>query len=118
MMGLAVNPCCAKLISSYFGVLVMQATATAVYERGTLRLLTPLVLPERARVHIQVVEAEPDEDEGQRVEAALLASGLVRPSKPAQSVRHISKVRRAELAKLYAVGGPLSEVIIAEREER
>jgi hypothetical protein len=69
-------------------------------------------------VQIQVIEAEPNEDEGQRAEAALLASGLVRPSKPAQSVRRISKVRRAELAKLYAVGGPLSEVIIAEREER
>jgi len=96
----------------------MQGIATAVYERGTLRLLTPLPLPERTRVRIQILDAETDDDERQRVEAALLASGLVKPQRPPENLRRVSKARRAELAKIYAVGGPLSEVIIAERDER
>jgi predicted DNA-binding antitoxin AbrB/MazE fold protein len=96
-------------------VIAMQGIATAVYERGTLRLLTPLSLPERARVRIQVLDTETGEDERQRVEAVLLASGLVKPSKPVENLRRVSKARRAELAKLYSVGGPVSEAIIAER---
>jgi predicted DNA-binding antitoxin AbrB/MazE fold protein len=96
----------------------MQRIATAVYERGTLRLLTPLPLPERAQVRIQILDTETGEDERQRVEAALLASGLVKPQKPIENFRRVSKARRAELAKLYAVGGPVSDAIIAERDER
>lgn len=96
----------------------MQATATAVYERGMLRLLTPLGLPERARVRIQILEAENSDEEKQRVEAALLASGLVKPLKPVENLRKVSRARRAELAKLYSVGGPVSEIIITERVEQ
>jgi predicted DNA-binding antitoxin AbrB/MazE fold protein len=96
----------------------MQTIATAVYEHGTLRLLTPLALPERTRVRIQIIEEETTENAKERAEAALLASGLVKPSTSVQSVRKVSRTRRAQLAKLYAVGGPLSEEIIAEREER
>lgn len=66
---------------------------------------------------IQVWEAETSEDERQRVEAALLASGLVKPLGPVEDLRKVSKARRAELAKLYGVGGPVSEIIIAERED-
>ena len=96
----------------------MQTIATAVYEHGMLRLLTPLALPERTRVRIQIMEEETIEEAKQRAEAALLASGLVKPSKPVQDLRKVSRTRRAQLAKLYAVGGPISEEIIAEREER
>ncbi|MBK6431510.1 antitoxin family protein [Candidatus Amarolinea dominans] len=32
----------------------MVATATAIYEKGVLRLLTPVSLPDRARVHLRI----------------------------------------------------------------
>lgn len=38
----------------------MQITATAIYENGVLRPLTPLTLPEHARVQLQI---EPVTDE-------------------------------------------------------
>ena len=53
-----------------------------------------------------------------RAEAALIAAGLVKPSSPQPGLRSVSQDRRAELARLYADGGPLSEVIIAERDGR
>jgi predicted DNA-binding antitoxin AbrB/MazE fold protein len=33
---------------------MMEATATAIYEDGVLRLLTPLALPEHTRVQVRV----------------------------------------------------------------
>jgi predicted DNA-binding antitoxin AbrB/MazE fold protein len=96
----------------------MSTQATAIYEDGILRLLTPVSLPERARVRIQILTEEELEDDMQRAEAALIAAGLVKPANPPAEVRTVSQARRAELARLYAAGGPLSEVIIAERNAR
>ena len=101
----------------------MSTEARAIYEDGILRLLTPVALPERAQVQIQILadtvrpEQEPD-DELERAEAALIAAGLVKPKKIPEGLKPISAARRAELARLYAVGGPLSKSIIAERDAR
>jgi len=93
---------------------------TAVYERGALWPLRPLALPDRTRVRIQVIEAEESEerDEIDRAEAVLIAAGLIKPLNPPPDLPYISEERLAEIADRYAVGGPLSEVIIAEREGR
>ena len=96
----------------------MTAHAMAVYEDGVLRLLTPVALPERARVRVQILTEEETEDEVHQAEAALIAAGLVKPMSPSSTCPTVSKSRRAELARLYAVGGPLSQGIIAERDVR
>lgn len=96
----------------------MVATATAIYEKGTLRLLTPVSLPERARVRVQIQEEDRIEDDLQRAVAVLEASGLLKPARQSQSRQTVSPARRAQLAQLYATAGPLSEWIIAERDGR
>jgi predicted DNA-binding antitoxin AbrB/MazE fold protein len=96
----------------------MVATATAIYEKGTLRLLTPVSLPERARVRVQIQEEDRIEDDLQRAVAVLEASGLLKPARPSQSRQTVSPARRAALAQLYGAAGPLSEWIIAERDGR
>ena len=96
----------------------MSTGARAVYEDGILRLLTPATLPERAEVRIQIYTEQEAADELERAEAALIAAGLVKPKKIPEELKPISSARRAELARLYAVGGPLSELIIAERDAR
>jgi len=54
----------------------MGTTATAIYENGILRLLTPLALPEHARVQVQVeaVTDESAEPDGQVLQRLLALS--------------------------------------------
>jgi predicted DNA-binding antitoxin AbrB/MazE fold protein len=94
----------------------MSTEALAVYEKGVLRLLTPVSLPERARVRLAILSEEEPKDESRRVEAVLVAAGLVKLTDPPPGTRSVSQARRAELARLYADGAPLSEIIIAERD--
>jgi len=65
----------------------MSTQATAIYEGGVLRLLTPVSLPERARVRIQILNEDELEDDMRRAEAALIAAGLVKPPKHRLSSR-------------------------------
>jgi predicted DNA-binding antitoxin AbrB/MazE fold protein len=96
----------------------VDTIVTAVYERGVLRLLQPLSLPEHTCVRIQVLETEEGEEmnEVRRVEAVLIAAGMIEPLSSPRDLPEISEKRLAEVADRYAVGGPLSEVIIAERD--
>jgi len=96
----------------------MTNEATAIYENGVLRLLTPVSLPENARVRIQILAEEESHDELRRADEALIAAGLVKPAPAATDTVHVSRARRAELNRLYATGGPLSAVIIRERDAR
>ena len=96
----------------------MSTQAMAIYEKGVLRLLTPVSLPERARVRVQILAEEETRDDLFRAEAALTAKGLINPANVPSEFRSVSQARRAELACLYASGGPLSELIIAERGAR
>jgi predicted DNA-binding antitoxin AbrB/MazE fold protein len=102
----------------------MNSTVTvmAIYENGVLHPLTPLALPERTRVqiHVQQVSAPTDAAEHRRqVHEALVAAGLSLPASSSPSVSSpISAERREELARLFAAGRPLSELIVEEREGR
>ena len=50
---------------------------------------------------------------------ALIAAGLVRPAKnSSRRPPRISAKRRAELAKAFSKGKPLSEIVIEDRGER
>lgn len=94
-----------------------DTTATAIYEHGMLRLLSPINLPEQTRVNL-VIQQIDITDELRRAEQVLAATGLVTPPSAAPDVAPGSDARLAETAARYAVGGPLSEVIIAERDAR
>ena len=98
----------------------MTETIAANYEQGVLRPLTPLSLPEHTRVQIQIVvqTSAAHRDERQLVRQALLEAGVIQPRPPADPVQAVSEARLAEAAKTLAVAGPLSELIIAEREGR
>jgi predicted DNA-binding antitoxin AbrB/MazE fold protein len=99
----------------------MPDAITAVYENGVLRPLESLTLLEHSRVKLQIVEvtlASPEADEARRVKEVLIAAGLIKPRTSPPDLPRISAERREELARLFAIGGPLSELIIAEREGR
>jgi predicted DNA-binding antitoxin AbrB/MazE fold protein len=98
----------------------MNSTVTAIYENGILRPLTPLALPERARVQVQVWLESPEAMEHRRqVHQALVAVGLSLSDTDVPPVSTpISAQRREELARRFAVAGPLSELIVEEREGR
>jgi predicted DNA-binding antitoxin AbrB/MazE fold protein len=95
---------------------------TAVYEKGVLRPLTPLALPEETQVQIYVQPiSAPSEAlaHRRRVHEALTKAGLslsLPPVSPSPS--SISAERRAELAQIFSAGRPLSDLIIEEREGR
>lgn len=95
---------------------------TAIYENGILRPLTPLSLPEHARVQIQV-QAESSQDKAaehrRRVHEVLVAAGLSLPTPPAMpNAQLLSDERREELARILGDSGSLSDLIIKEREGR
>jgi len=97
----------------------MSETVTAIYERGILRLLTPLYLPEHTCIQIQIVSPSPvSEDERHRVRQALLDAGVIRPRPPAEPIQPIPETQLVAAAKVLAAAGPLSELVIAERNER
>jgi len=100
----------------------MDSIITTIYENGVLRPLTRLVLPERARVQVrveQVVAPTEATEHYRQVHEVLVAAGLSLPvSPPLPGSSPISAERREELARLFATGRPLSELIIEEREGR
>ncbi len=98
----------------------MNETVIAIYEQGRLRLLTPLFWPEQTRIQIKIVAPPPirkDEDHRQ-VRQALLDAGVIRPRLQSEPVQPVSEVQLATAADALAAAGPLSELVIAEREGR
>ena len=98
----------------------MVQMTTAIYEKGTLRLLGPLALPEhtQVRVQVEVVETLSPVEELERAREALRQAGLLAeiPESVRQQARDVSAAERERIAQVLAKAGPLSEVIIAERE--
>ena len=111
-----------KLIAYFMDNTAMNMTTEAIYEHGTLRLLSPLELPEQTHVRVSVTWGDTNlpSDEHIQVEALLVASGLVKPKSAAEldSVVHVSVARRAELARIFGQGQSLSDFIISERDGR
>ena len=97
----------------------MDETITAIYEQGVLRPLTPLELPEHARVEITIRVPTNAADHRRQVDQVLQAAGLlVSPSSPTPEVPLLSEEARAALAqRVGAAGGtPLSQLISQERD--
>lgn len=97
----------------------MADPITAIYEKGILRPLTPLNLPEETQVQIYVqsisAPAEALAHRG-RVHEGLIQAGLSLSFPPVSSTpSSISAERRAELARIFSVGQPLSELTADNR---
>jgi len=96
----------------------MNSTVIAVYEKGVLRPLAPLALPEQARVqiHIQPIALADAAAHRHQVREALVVVGLSLPTPEIPPPSGLLSVdRRDELAHLFSAGRPLSELIIEER---
>ncbi len=97
----------------------MGQAITAMYEKGVLRPLMPLRLKDRSLVQIQVI-SEPQTEEAEREEAlqALLEAGVIRRHPPAPQRVPVDEGRLEAVRKALGAAGPLSELIIAERDGR
>jgi len=97
----------------------MNNPIIAVYEKGVLKPLIPLTLPEHTEVQIYVTQTSvcKHSENRRRVKEALIAAGLSLPLSQQEFSDELSPERREELACLFAEGGPLSDLIIAERNE-
>jgi predicted DNA-binding antitoxin AbrB/MazE fold protein len=101
----------------------MAQRITAIYEDGVLRPLSPLELPEHSQVEIDIHRVSSATDSPahrNQVNQALVKASLSLPSidKTARSATRLSPERREELARLFSVGGPISELISEDREAR
>ena len=96
----------------------MSEVIPAVYERGVLRPLHPLDLPEKQKVRIQIWPEEASGEE--EILRLMVNAGLMRPcprhEPPPPS---LSDEERRALAEQIgrAPGKPVSEIVIEERGE-
>jgi predicted DNA-binding antitoxin AbrB/MazE fold protein len=98
----------------------MSTTFTATYEGGVLRPLTPLSLPEHARVQVKIVKSPDKKDmatDRQRVYNALLDAGLAKPQPITDTHPYVSEAELTAAANALGMAGSISDLIIAERAE-
>jgi predicted DNA-binding antitoxin AbrB/MazE fold protein len=96
----------------------MNGNIAVIYEKGVLRPLRPLDLPERTQLEIRIVETTDDEmTDAEKAYQVLLQAGLIRPSSSVE-IEPIPESERLQAADAYGQAGPLSELIIAERDDR
>jgi predicted DNA-binding antitoxin AbrB/MazE fold protein len=102
-------------------MVAMTRKVPAIYENGVLRPLQPLTLPERTRVQVQIQELSEINDTASHrraVSSALVAAGLSREATAsAPPTSKLADERRDALAYRFAEKGPVSTLIVAERED-
>jgi hypothetical protein len=97
-----------------------MTTLRGVYRDGVVHLSEPLELPDNTEVDVSVspiAAPEQIQSERERIHALFLAEGLVKPRLPVPTKPPLSPEREAELATKLAKAGPLSDLILKEREE-
>ncbi len=95
----------------------MNESIAVIYEGGVLRPLQPLALPEHSHLEVQIVR-RPTGDQRKLAYDALQAAGIISAQVPGEELPMISEAQLVAAARALAVAGPLSELIIAEREGR
>ena len=99
----------------------MDATVTAIYEDGVLRLLTPLNLPAGTQVRLRVEPltdmVSPDDHE-RRFREALSGPDFRQPSSTTSQSKSLSAEERSGLDRRLAAGRPLSDLILEDRDAR
>lgn len=95
----------------------MNGNIAVVYEKGVLRPLRPLNLPERTQLQIRIVQSEEGMlSEADKAYRVLVQAGLLQPALPVE-VEPVSEADRMQAARAYGEAGPLSDWIIAERDD-
>lgn len=96
----------------------MSATVAVVYRKGALWPLRPLNLPENTRLEIKLpAPLTQVMSEAEKAYQVMLQAGLIQPSIPVES-EPIPTSELQRVADAYGQAGPLSELIIAERDEQ
>ncbi len=97
----------------------MITTVEAIYKQGILHPLKPLSLPEQTRVQIQITGQTPaKKSERPRARQALLKAGIIQPRHSVESKDSVSEAELSAAAHSLAAAGPISELIIADRDKR
>ena len=95
----------------------MNGNIAVVYEQGVLRPLHALNLPDYTRLEIRIVNAfDEATTEADKAYHVLCQAGLVEPVR----LVHVDPLPERELqraADAFGQAGPLSEVVIAQRDE-
>lgn len=94
------------------GLLIPRAAIQEWLERGVE------VIKERDEERIVIQPKPAPRGERERVLQILEGSGLLVKPQWEPTSPPVSSAERAELAKKFSVGRPLSEIVIEEREER
>lgn len=92
----------------------MLQSVTAIYQNGMLRPLGRVKLKESQTVRVNIIQLE-TQDEKEKVLQALSESGMVTLSNETSTIDPVSEERRKELARIFSIGKPISELIIEER---
>jgi len=96
---------------------MMSGNIAVVYEKGMLRPLRPLNLPERTQLQIRIVQPEEGGlSEADKAYRVLVQAGLLQPVLPMAS-EPVSESDRLQAARAYGDAGSLSDWIIAERND-
>jgi predicted DNA-binding antitoxin AbrB/MazE fold protein len=96
----------------------MSEIIRAVYEKGVLRPLNPLDLPEQERVRVQIWPEEGSEEE-EEIQQLMIGAGLMRPRPRQAPPPPLSDEERRALAEQigHAPGKPVSEIVVEDRGE-
>lgn len=96
---------------------MMNGNIAVVYEQGVLRPLQPLDMPEHTKLEIRIVNAfDKETTNADKAYQVLCQGGLVQPA----LLVHVDPIPESELQRVadaFGQAGPLSDVIIAERDE-
>lgn len=93
----------------------MHGKITVVYEKGVLRPLHPLYLPEQTQLEIHILTPDDSQLAAYQV---LVQAGLIKATPASSAAKNTLSEREREVASDdYARAGSLSELIIAERDE-
>jgi predicted DNA-binding antitoxin AbrB/MazE fold protein len=97
----------------------MDTQITVIYEKGILRPLQPLSLPEHTRLEIQMsIPSKGNSSIEKQAEQALISAGVVEYTPTIAFPDNISEKELETAAKIMGAAGPLSDIILAERDGR
>lgn len=86
----------------------MNTTFTVIHEGGVLRPLTPLSLPEHARVQVRIIKPARGEkpSDRERIYNALHDAGLIKPQAAAEALYSVSEAELVAAADALGATGP------------
>lgn len=97
----------------------MDTQITVIYEKGILRPLQPLSLPEHTRLEIQMsIPSKSTSSIEKQAEQALISAGVIGETPVTAPLDTVSEKELETAARIIGAAGPLSDIILAERDGR